>query len=79
MFYSAEDVQPTVDIAVQLFGRNGNLLDGKKVTKNVIIGSNEFGKIWYGDIEGDMDYVRSLCAVLSQRTGQKILVVNDRF
>jgi len=79
MFYSAEDVQPVADIAVQLFGRNGNLLEGKNVTKNVIIGSNEFGKIWYGDIDGDMEYVRSLCTVLTQRVGQNISVVTERF
>ena len=79
MFYSAEDVQPVADIAVQLFGRNGNLLEGKNVTKNVIIGSNEFGKIWYGDVDGDMEYVRSLCAVLTQRVGQNISVVTERF
>ena len=79
MFYSAEDVQPVADIAVQLFGRNGNLLEGKNVTKNVIIGSNEFGKIWYGDVDGDMEYVRSLCTVLTQRVGQNISVVTERF
>ena len=79
MFYTAEDVQPAVQVAVELFGPVGNMMEGKNVTKNVLIGTREFGKIWYGDIDGDLDFVNSLCLVLSQRIGQTATTVEDNF
>jgi len=79
MFYSAEDVQPAVQVAVELFGPVGNMMEGKNVSKNVLIGTREFGKIWYGDIDGDLDFVNSRCSVLSQRIGQTATVVEDTF
>ena len=79
MFYSEEDVEPIVQIAKEMFGPIGNILTSKNVIKNVLIGTNEFGKIWYGDIEGDSDYVLGLCHVMSQRIGQKVIVVHESF
>ena len=79
MFYTAEDVQPVVQVATELFGPVGNMVDGKNVTKNVLIGTREFGKIWYGDVDGDIDFVNGLCSVLSQRIGQAAMVVDDTF
>lgn len=79
MFYTAEDVQPVVQVATELFGPVGNMVDGKNVTKNVLIGTREFGKIWYGDVDGDIDFVNGLCSVLSQRIGQSAMVVDDTF
>ena len=49
------------------------------VMKNILIGTNEFGKIWYGDIEGDSDYILGLCRVMSQRVGQSVTVVHESF
>ena len=79
MFYTMEDVQPAADVAVELFGKNGVMLDGKNVSKNVIVGTREFGKLWYGDVDGDMDFINGLCSVLSQRIGQTVMVVDDNF
>jgi len=79
MFYTIEDIQPVVDVAVELFGKNGTMLDGKNVSKNVIVGTREFGKLWYGDVDGDMDFINGLCSVLSQRIGQTVMVVDDNF
>ena len=79
MFYNAEDIQPVVDVAVELFGKNGAMLEGKHVSKNVIIGTREFGKLWYGDVDGDTDFINGLCSVLSQRIGHTAMVVDDNF
>ena len=79
MFWNAEDVQPAADVAVELFGKNGAMLDGKHVSRNVIISTREFGKLWYGDVDGDAEFINSLCSVLSQRIGQTAMVVDDNF
>lgn len=79
MFYTAEDVQPAVQVATELFGPAGTMMEGKNVTKNVLIGTREFGKIWYGDVDGDVDFINGLCGVLSQRIGQTVMVVDETF
>jgi len=80
MFYTEEDVEPAAQIATELFGKVGNVLPaGRFVTQNVIIGTNEFGKLWYGDVEGTTDFVNELCEVLSKRINQKVFVVTDSF
>jgi len=79
MFYSVDDIQPAVQVATELFGPVGNMMDGKNITKNVLIGTREFGKIWYGDVEGDLEFIMGLCSVLTQRIGQTAMVVEDNF
>ena len=79
MFYTAEDVQPAVQVATELFGPAGTMMEAKNVTKNVLIGTREFGKIWYGDVDGDVDFINGLCGVLSQRIGQTVMVVDETF
>jgi hypothetical protein len=79
MFYVEEDIQPVVDVVTQTLGPQGVMLNGKTVSKNVVLGSAEFGKLWYGDVDGDMEYIKSICSILSQRTSQKISVVSDTF
>lgn len=80
MFYTEEDVEPVVQIASEIFGRVGNMLmAGRFVTQNVIIGTKEFGKIWYGDVDGTTDYVNELCEVFSKRINQQVIVVEENF
>ncbi len=80
MFWTEEDVQPAVQVANELFGPVGNMLEsGRFVTQNVIIGTREFGKLWYGDVEGTIDYVNELCEILSKRINQQVFIVNDHF
>jgi hypothetical protein len=79
MYFTVEDVQPAVDVVTATLGQQGIMLEGKNVTKNVLLGSPQFGKLWYGDIDGDMEYINSICHILSQRTGQRISVVTDSF
>jgi hypothetical protein len=79
MYFTAEDVQPVVDVITATLGMQGTMMEGKRITKNIILGSPQFGKLWYGDVDGDMEYVESLCGVFSQRTGQRISVVSDSY
>jgi hypothetical protein len=80
MFYTEEDVTPAVQIAVELFGPVGNMLqESRFVTRDVIIGTREFGKLWYGDVEGTVDYVNELCEILSKRINQQVSIVSDQF
>ncbi len=79
MFYTEEDVAPAVKVAEELFGPAGNMLEGKNVLKNIYVGTFQFGEIWYGEIEGDSDYVLQLCAVLSQRIGTTATIVGESF
>ena len=80
MFYTEEDVEPVVQIATELFGPVGNMLnEGRFVTRNVILGTKEFGRIWYGDVEGTVDYITELCEMFSKRINQQVLVVDENF
>ena len=80
MFYTEEDVVSAVQTAIELFGPVGNMLEsGRFVSQNVIIGSREFGKLWYGDVEGTLDYVNELCEILSKRINQQVTVVDETF
>ena len=80
MFYSEEDIQPAVQVATELFGPVGVMLSsGKFVAKNVIIGTREFGKLWYGDVDGSEEYVKELCDIMTKRIGQNVSIVNELF
>ncbi len=79
MFYTEEDVEPVAKIATEMFGPNGNMLDGRNVTKNVIIGTKEFGKIWYGDVDGGLEFVSDMCTAMSARVGMTVIQVDEAF
>lgn len=80
MFYAEEDVAPAVQAAVELFGPVGNMLPKSRfVARNVTIGTREFGKLWYGDIDGTTEYMEELCAILSKRINQRVMVVPDNW
>ena len=77
MFWTDEDVTPAVQSATELFGPVGSILEGKNVSRNVTIATKEFGKIWYGDIEGNDEYIKNLCGVLSQKVGQTAYILTE--
>ena len=79
MFWTEEDVQPIVQIAEEMFGPNGNMLEGKNITKNVLIGTKEFGKIWYGDVDGDVQFVTDMCTAMSTRVSTTVMQVDESF
>ena len=75
MFWTKEDVDHIGQILVEVLGPQGNLIEGKDVTNNVIVATNEYGKLWYGDIAGNPEYVEGLCAVLTKRIGKNVFIV----
>jgi hypothetical protein len=79
MYFTADDIQPTVDVIAATLGTQGIMLEGRVVSKNVILGTPQFGKLWYGDVDGDLEYVHNICGILSQRTGQRVSIVDESF
>lgn len=80
MFFDEVDIEPAVKAAIELFGPQGNMLHGKNIQKNVVIGTDKFGKLWYGDIEGNYEYIISLMSILDSRIGQpSVFVIKDNF
>jgi hypothetical protein len=77
MFYSAEDIQPAVDLAAKVFGTVGNMTTGKNVLYNVSVATREFGKLWYGDIAASD--VINLLNTLSNFTHQKVFILDEQF
>lgn len=77
MFWQSEDVQPAVNVAVKMFGPQGNMETGKNVVYNVSIFTREFGKLWYGDLitDGLADKLRMLSAAINMT----VYVIDDNF
>jgi hypothetical protein len=82
MFYTEEDIQPAVTLAVKLFGKAGNMSLEKNTLYNVSIATREYGKLWYGDIDGSMadtDTLMSKFSELGRFVNQKIYILDDQF
>ena len=77
MFYTEEDVQPAVDMATELFGKIGNMSAEKNVLKNIVIFSKQFGKIWYGDIQDQMENIQNKCNQIAQKFSINVDVVTE--
>jgi len=76
MFWTEEDVQPAVDLAVKLFGPNNQYHYDKNTHKNIHIMTREFGKIWFGDLK-ITDEVRNNLENLSVTINQTIYLLTD--
>jgi len=57
MFYTQEDIQPAVDLAVKIFGppEQYHTWRGGQVMMNVALMTRKYGKIWSGDLSLDKD------------------------
>lgn len=77
MFYTEEDVQPVVDMTTELFGAVGNMSAEKNVLKNIIIFSKQYGKLWYGDIEDQMENIHTKCNQIAQKFSINVEPIND--
>jgi len=76
MFYTEEDVQPAVDMAIELFGTVGNISNERSSMKNMVITTDKFGHLWYGDIEDTLDSIRTKCSILSQKFELTVSPIN---
>ncbi len=79
MFYTEEDIQPVVDVVTEVFGPAGVMIEGKGVSKNVVLGSPAFGKVWYGDVDGDQQYIQQLLSIVEQRTQHQVRPVSENW
>lgn len=82
MFYSEDDVQPAVNEAIKLFGPVGNMSMERNTMYNVSIATKEFGKLWYGDIDGarfNTTAIANALAALSKLMQQKVYILDDSF
>lgn len=77
MFYTAEDVNPAVAAATEVFGKVGSMLEGKNVLYNITIATREYGKLWYGDLEMSTEELHNKCKTLGQKIGQKVYFLKD--
>ena len=77
MFWQAEDVQPAVNAAVKMFGRQGRMDTGKNVFYNVSVFTREYGKLWYGDIS--KDGVGEKLKMLSATINMNVSLVDEHF
>lgn len=72
MFWSAEDIQPAVNAATEIFGKQAQY----EVDPYVFISveTPKYGCIWYGDIAGDFGTVREKVLTLTAKLGEQITV-----
>jgi hypothetical protein len=77
MFYTEEDVQPVVDMTTELFGTVGSMSAEKNVLKNIVIFSKQYGKLWYGDIEDQMENIHTKCNQIAQKFSISVEPIND--
>ena len=77
MFWQAEDVQPAVNAAVKMFGRQGRMDTGKNVFYNVSVFTREYGKLWYGDI--GKDGIEEKLKMLSASINMNVSLVDENF
>lgn len=77
MFWTKEDVDHIGQILTDVLGPQGNMIEGKGVLKNIQIATNEYGRMWYGDIQGNVEYVDGLCNILTKRIGKKVFQVDS--
>lgn len=72
MFWSAEDIQPAVNAATEIFGKPAQYKVGQYVF--ISVETPKYGCIWYGDIEGNVDTVIQLSDKLSSKLNEPINV-----
>ena len=78
MYWTSEDIQPSVDLAEKLFGKSGIYYHnkGEDVThSNVFLLTREFGKLWQGSVKFDQK-LRDNMEMLSDTINKKVYLTN---
>jgi len=87
MYYTEEDIQPAVDLAVKIFGPSGqyHTWGQGQPMRNVALMTRQFGKIWSGDLllpkstsEASTELQEKL-DLLSNSIGQTVFLTDDHF
>ena len=76
MYWTSEDIQPSVDLAEKLFGKSGIYSSNEDTThSNVFILTREFGKLWQGSVKFDQKFKDSM-EMLSDTINKKVYLTN---
>tara|TARA_R110000824_G_C15007582_1_gene656927 strand:+ start:287 stop:571 length:285 start_codon:yes stop_codon:yes gene_type:complete len=76
MYWTSEDIQPSVDLAEKLFGKSGIYSSNEDTThSNVFILTREFGKLWQGSVKFDQKCKDSM-EMLSDTINRKVYLTN---
>ena len=76
MYWTSEDIQPSVDLAEKLFGKSGIYSSNEDTThSNVFILTREFGKLWQGSVNFDQK-CRDSMEMLSDTINRKVYLTN---
>ena len=76
MYWTSEDIQPSVDLAEKLFGKSGIYSSNKDAThSNVFLLTREFGKLWQGSVRFDQKFKDSM-ELLSDTINKKVYLTN---
>ena len=76
MYWTSEDIQPSVDSAEKLFGKSGTYSSSSDTThSNVFLLTREFGKLWQGSVKFDQKFKDSV-EMLSDTINKKVYLTN---
>ena len=76
MYWTSEDIQPSVDLAEKLFGKSGIMASNSETThSNVFLLTREFGKLWQGSVRFDQKFKDSM-EMLSDTINKKVYLTN---
>ena len=76
MYWTSEDIQPSVDLAEKLFGKSGIYSSNSDTThSNVFLLTREFGKLWQGSVKFDQKFKDSV-EMLSDTINKKVYLTN---
>ena len=76
MYWTSEDIQPSVDLAEKLFGKSGIYSSNVDTThSNVFLLTREFGKLWQGSVKFDQK-LRDNMEMLSDTINKKVYLTN---
>ena len=76
MYWTSEDIQPSVDLAEKLFGKSGIVDSNSDTThSNVFLLTREFGKLWQGSVKFDQK-LRDNMEMLSDTINKKVYLTN---
>jgi len=68
MFWTGKDIQPSVDLAEKIFGKN--------TQSNVFLFTREFGKLWQGSLNLNKE-CKNKIEMLAATINTRVYLVND--
>ena len=77
MYWTSEDIQPSVDLAEKLFGKSGIYSSNEDTThSNVFILTREFGKLWQGRLDLNKESKNKI-EMLADTINKRVYLINE--